>query len=128
MSLAALLIFCWFVVVVAVAVLAWFLTRRYSPTFWAVQNVIRVILRSFSLSLIFSPSIFYFGVGLIPAPASLILAWYIFLPDSRDNALVTSSKISIVCLVGTWFLLLLASSGSLAWRLSRDRKRAQNAT
>jgi hypothetical protein len=118
------LILIWVVVVVGFAVLVWFLTRRYSPSFWSAQNAVRVVLRSLSLALIFAPSIFYFGVGLFPAPASMILAAYAYFPDSRDNALVTSSKISVVCLAVTWLVFLLASSGSLAWRLSRDRKRA----
>jgi hypothetical protein len=126
MSIAALLIFCWFAAVLALAVLAWFLTRRYSPTFWSIRNILRVVCRSFSLSLILSPSIFYFGIGLVPAPASMILAWYAFIPECRDDALLTSSKISFVCLVATWLLFLLASSGGLAWRLSRDRKKAQH--
>jgi hypothetical protein len=118
------LIFCWTVAVIGFAVLTWYLTRRYSPSFWAGQNVVRVLLRSLSLSLIFAPSIFYFGVGLFPAPASMILALYAFLPAARDNALVISSKISAVCLAATWLVFLLASSGNLAWRLSKDRKRA----
>ncbi|MCU0772790.1 MAG: hypothetical protein MUE94_13625 [Verrucomicrobia bacterium] len=121
------LILSWVVVVVGFAVLVWYLTRRYSPSFWSAQNAIRVVLRSLSLSLIFAPSIFYFGAGLFPAPASMILAFYTFFPDSRDNALLTSSKISIVSLAATWLVFLLASSGSLAWRLSRDRKRAEYA-
>lgn len=119
MSHAGFLIFCWLILVLGIALILWFLTRRHSAVFFSVRNTIRILARSLALSLIFAPSIFYHGVVGFPMPASLILAWFLCLPESRDKALIISSRISVVCLLVTWLIFAAVCALSLAWKVRK---------
>lgn len=125
MSVASILIFCWFIVVLAIGLISWVLTRRCSPVLFSTRNMARVAVRSLTLSLLFAPTALWYGIGGFPAPASLIIAWYVFLPESRDKALEMSIGIALVCLIATWILFALLCTGTLALRLARDRRKAR---
>jgi hypothetical protein len=126
MSYSGLLVFCWLVLMLGLGMLAWFLTRRHDAVFFSVRNVVRVGVRSLTLALVFAPTVFYYGVGYLPVPASLSLCWYVFFPENRDKALVINTRISLVCLLVAWFVFALVCGGNLAWKLAKDRRKKRS--
>src|SRR5689334_3720280 len=111
----------WLFVAVCLWLAASELTKKYSAEFASVRNLVRIGVRSLVLALIFAPSVYYFFVGFVPAPASFILAWYAFFPSERDQSLAVSRRISFFSLLATWVVLLVLCARRLSRKVQKDR-------
>ena len=118
------LVLSWLLIVVCCARWGWKLTANlYSPTLFSARHFIRLGVRSFTLSLVFVPTLVFLGFSGFPAPATLVIFLYA-VSSGRDDYddYTTSFIVAMIAFLLGWLTLFAVALIRLASRLQLQRQ------